>query len=212
MPQVPPYGGRGSHLAERGNRQEDERPADELREAVRARFEPGGDLAASLSGYELREGQLQMAEAVSRALAEERDAVVEAGTGVGKSLAYLVPAVLSRKQVVVTTATKSLQDQLWNKDIPFLQRVLGRFDAAVVKGMSNYLCLDRWEELNRQLDLSSNKGRDRVERWIRSTWSGELAVPRAKIWPSARLPFTHSSMRVSPPKSGTSARTSRRSS
>ncbi len=165
--------GRGRQARDSRERS-DEAGADELRAAVRAHFEPGGDLAASLPGYELREGQLQMAETVSRALAEERDAVVEAGTGVGKSLAYLVPAVLSRKQVVVTTATKSLQDQLWNKDIPFLQRVLGRFDAAIVKGMSNYVCLDRWEELNRQLDLSGNKGRDRVERWIRSTWTGEL--------------------------------------
>lgn len=143
-------------------------------EAVAA-FAPDGPLAAELEGYESRSGQVKMARTVVRSLQTGRHAVVEAGTGVGKSLAYLVPAVLSGKQTIVTTATRSLQDQLWRKDIPFLQRVLGDFSAAVVKGIGNYLCLDRWEELNSQLDLSLGaSGRAVVDRWIRITRSGEL--------------------------------------
>jgi ATP-dependent DNA helicase DinG len=99
-------------------------------------------------GGEKRPGQLAMAEAVARALAERRHLVVQAGTGTGKSLAYLLPAVRAGRRVVVATATKALQDQLATKDLPFLASVRppGSFSYAVLKGRSNYLCRQRVSE------------------------------------------------------------------
>lgn len=99
-------------------------------------------------GGEARPGQKAMAEAVARVLDGDRHLVVQAGTGTGKSLAYLIPAILSGKTVVVATATKALQDQLAKKDLPFLQEKLGRkFKFAVLKGRSNYICMQRLKEL-----------------------------------------------------------------
>ena len=149
-----------------------------------AAFSAQGCIATRLPGYEARRGQLTMVRTVARALRDGCHAVVEAGTGVGKSLAYLVPAVLSGQQVVVTTATRSLQDQLWHKDIPFLKEAIGSFSAAVVKGIGNYLCLDRWEELNQQLDLSlGGKGREEIARWLEATRTGELEELAAEYRP-----------------------------
>ena len=119
-------------------------------------FGPEGPLAQLLEGYELRPSQLQMAKAVQRAILERTTALIEAPTGTGKSLAYLLPALLSGKTVVVATANKSLQHQLHTKEIPFLSRVLGReIDAVVVKGRSNYVCTYKWEkEYQQQLWLA----------------------------------------------------------
>jgi ATP-dependent DNA helicase DinG len=110
---------------------------------------PGGAIARQLSNYEARTEQMQMAEAVEAAIAEPRHLMVEAGTGVGKSFAYLVPAILAAAEnpkfrVVVSTHTISLQEQLIHKDIPFLQSVMPEpFRAVLVKGRSNYLSLRR---------------------------------------------------------------------
>jgi ATP-dependent DNA helicase DinG len=109
--------------------------------------------AALPGGGESRPGQVEMAEAVARAIDAERPLVVQAGTGTGKSLAYLVPALLSGKRVVVATATKALQDQLAGKDLPFLAAHLGRpFSFAVLKGRSNYVCLQRVAEVGEGAD------------------------------------------------------------
>lgn len=98
-------------------------------------------------GGERREGQRQMASAVAEAIRDGGHVVVEAGTGTGKSLAYLVPAALAGKTTIVATATKALQDQLAGKDLPFLaERIPGGIDFAVLKGRSNYLCLQRLDE------------------------------------------------------------------
>jgi hypothetical protein len=105
-------------------------------------------VAALPSGGEARAGQRRMATLVAEAIASGRHLVVQAGTGTGKSLAYLVPAILSERKVVVATATKALQDQLATKDLPFLAEHLDvpvRF--AVLKGRSNYLCLQRVREV-----------------------------------------------------------------
>jgi ATP-dependent DNA helicase DinG len=103
-------------------------------------------------GGERRNGQQHMAVAVAEALHDETHLVVQAGTGTGKSLGYLVPAILSSKNVVVATATKALQDQLFNKDLPFLDQHLGvPFSYAMLKGRSNYFCLQRSNELRAQL-------------------------------------------------------------
>jgi ATP-dependent DNA helicase DinG len=111
-------------------------------------FGPDGLIAQSHPDYEYRPGQVDMARAVLRAFEEKRHLIVEAGTGTGKTLAYLVPAVASalagRGRVIVSTGTKNLQEQLMEKDIPFLQNVLPRrFAATYMKGRSNYLCLNR---------------------------------------------------------------------
>jgi ATP-dependent DNA helicase DinG len=108
---------------------------------------PGGLLAGALSGYESRPGQLQMAAAVRDALAGGRSLLVEAGTGTGKTLAYLVPAILSGMKVVVSTGTKNLQEQIFHKDVPLLRAELPTpFRATLMKGISNYLCLRRFSE------------------------------------------------------------------
>src|SRR5919199_6485920 len=111
-------------------------------------FGPEGLIARAHSEYEYRPGQIQMAEAVLRAFEEKRHLIVEAGTGTGKTLAYLVPAIAAAtgrgQRVIISTGTKNLQEQLMEKDIPFLQKVLPRkFSAAYMKGRSNYVCLQR---------------------------------------------------------------------
>lgn len=105
-------------------------------------FGPGGLLEQCMpQGYEHRRSQLEMAELLERAFATEQHAIVEAGTGTGKTLAYLIPAIRSGKRVVISTATKSLQEQLFQKDIPFLQRHFApNLKVAVMKGRSNFLC------------------------------------------------------------------------
>src|SRR5713101_8202092 len=115
---------------------------------------PGGTVAQRLNRFEVRPQQLAMAEAVAQAVAERRHLMVEAGTGVGKSFGYLVPAVLAATadkncRVVVSTHTISLQEQLIHKDIPFLQLVMPKpFQAVLVKGRGNYLSLRRLRVAN----------------------------------------------------------------
>jgi ATP-dependent DNA helicase DinG len=108
---------------------------------------PDGPLARAIEGYEHREAQLAMADAVEQALDHDGVLFVEAGTGTGKTLAYLVPAILSGRKVVVSTGTKTLQDQIMEHDLPLLERHLGLpVRAACMKGLGNYLCLRRFDE------------------------------------------------------------------
>lgn len=112
---------------------------------------PGGALEAALERYEHRPEQLKMAREVERALADRRYLLSEAGTGTGKTLAYLVPAALSGRKVVISTATKTLQEQIFFKDIPLLRDRVGLpFEAAYLKGRANYLCLFRFEAFDQQ--------------------------------------------------------------
>ncbi len=105
----------------------------------------GGILSQRLPNYEERPAQVEMAMVVARALNENVPAIIEAGTGTGKSLAYLVPAVRSGKVAIISTANKALQEQLFYKDIPFVQKHIKDFGAALVKGVGNYVCIDRLE-------------------------------------------------------------------
>ncbi len=117
---------------------------------VRGILGPDGALAAALPGYEFRPSQLELAEAVTQALDEGHALLAEAGTGTGKTLAYLVPAVLSKKRVIVSTATRTLQDQVFSKDIPLLRDALGLdVDASLLKGRTNYLCGLKFESFER---------------------------------------------------------------
>jgi ATP-dependent DNA helicase DinG len=120
-----------------------------LSELVDAAFAPDGALARAISDYEPRSGQTEMAAAVARAFERGGVLLAEAGTGTGKTLAYLVPAILNRQRVLVSTGTKNLQEQLFFKDIPALQQALGiPFTATCMKGRANYLCLHRLEQLS----------------------------------------------------------------
>lgn len=143
-------------------------------------FGPDGPLAAALDGYELRPSQVQMAQAVQRALINPSVALIEAPTGTGKSLAYLLPAILSGKTVVVATANKSLQNQLFTKDIPFLRTLLDRpISAVVVKGRSNFVCTLKWErELAEQRMFALYDREDEqvgeIRRWLDKTDTGDV--------------------------------------
>jgi len=146
-------------------------------------FGRGGLIARAHPDYEYRPGQIQMAEAVLRAFHEKRHLIVEAGTGTGKTLAYLVPAIaaaVSRGgRVVISTGTKNLQEQLMEKDIPFLQRVLQKkFTAAYMKGRSNYACMNRIKRAENApvLDgLDELDYFDEVRRWARDSETGDRA-------------------------------------
>jgi ATP-dependent DNA helicase DinG len=117
-------------------------------EAGRAAVEALRRVVATLPGAEERPGQDEMSYEIAQAIASGRSIIVQAGTGTGKSLGYLVPAILAGKRTVVATATKTLQDQLSRNDLPLLAASLGRdFSWAVVKGRSNYVCLQRLHEL-----------------------------------------------------------------
>lgn len=113
-------------------------------------FAPGGLLSQAHPNYEFRRGQLQMAEAVEKALQERRHLVVEAGTGTGKTLAYLLPVIRSGKRVIISTGTKNLQEQLFFKDIPFLEKHLGPLRVCYMKGRNNYLCRQKLYDLTDQ--------------------------------------------------------------
>ncbi len=109
-----------------------------------------GALSAAMPGFELRPPQVALAQAVEAALREGTHLIAEAGTGTGKTLAYLVPAVLSGKKIIISTATRNLQDQIFFKDIPLLRDQVGlSFDAALLKGRANYLCAHRFESFDR---------------------------------------------------------------
>jgi ATP-dependent DNA helicase DinG len=156
-------------------------------------FGPDGPLARALPGYAERPLQAAMAEAVGAALAELKPLIVEAGTGTGKTFAYLVPALLSGRSVILSTGTRTLQDQLFRRDVPMLARALGMpVKFALLKGRSNYLCRHRLELANLQaglLDRGAARNLRRVSLWAAGTSSGDLAeltdLPeQSPLWPS----------------------------
>jgi len=138
-------------------------------------LEPGGILARELGDYEDRPGQRRMAAAVENALDRGGVALIEAGTGTGKTLAYLIPAVLSGLRVVVSTGTKALQDQIIRSDVPLVQNLVDEpFTAHVVKGASNYLCRRRFgEALFGPGDAKTAAILERVDEWSRDTVTGD---------------------------------------
>jgi ATP-dependent DNA helicase DinG len=159
-------------------------------------FAPGGILSRTHPAYEFRRGQLQMAEAVELALEEKRHLIVEAGTGTGKTLAYLVPVIRSGKRVIISTGTKNLQEQLFYKDVPFLEQALaqarvgaashaveprphpGTLSVCYMKGRNNYLCRKKLYDLTTQPVLS---GLEEIEQyraiavWEKNTATGDRA-------------------------------------
>ena len=141
-------------------------------------FAPGGILAQSSLPFEYRPGQLEMAKAVERALAERRHLIVEAGTGTGKTLAYLLPALRTGQRVIVSTGTKALQDQLYFRDIPFLETLLGPLRVCYMKGRANYLCRHKLTALRMQPILSGLEEIDQyrqISEWEQTTATGDRA-------------------------------------
>jgi ATP-dependent DNA helicase DinG len=168
-------------------------------------FAPGGVLSRTHPAYEFRRGQLQMAQAVEQALEEKRHLIVEAGTGTGKTLAYLMPVIRSGKRVIISTGTKNLQEQLFYKDIPFLEQALfanhvgtasavrpqqepGKLSVCYMKGRNNYLCRKKLYDLTDQPVLS---GLDEIAQyyamaaWEKTTQTGDRAelaeLPEASL-------------------------------
>ncbi len=158
-------------------------------------FAPGGVLSKTHPAYEFRRGQLQMAQAVEEALEQKRHLIVEAGTGTGKTLAYLVPVIRSGKRVIISTGTKNLQEQLFYKDVPFLEQALGsglsdgsRLSVCYMKGRNNYLCRKKLYDLTDQPVLS---GLEEIEQyraiaaWEKTTSTGDRAelaeLPEASL-------------------------------
>ena len=168
-----------------------------LTEAVMSAFGRGGALARADEGHVEREVQLRMALGVARAIEERSALVVEAGTGVGKTFAYLVPTLLSGARALVSTATKSLQDQLFLRDIPRLREALQLpVTVALLKGRGSYLCLHRMNQARQSAELPdrwAERTLAKVERWSHSTVSGDLAELEGLDERSSVIPLVTSS-------------------
>ncbi|MFL7864650.1 ATP-dependent DNA helicase [Vibrio cincinnatiensis] len=143
-------------------------------------FSQHGALGKAIPGFQGRQAQVDMAKAVAKAIEQQSQLVVEAGTGTGKTFAYLVPALLSGKKVIISTGSKNLQEQLFHRDLPLMVNALGfHGQVALLKGRSNYLCLDR---LSRQMVESHNSESDpalltqlvKVRSWSSETKTGDL--------------------------------------
>ena len=169
-------------------------PSGDLVQQVERIFSPNG-LLSRARNFEFRPQQQEMAVAVARALARREHLAVEAGTGVGKSLAYLVPAILAavgRKQkAVVSTHTINLQEQLSEKDLPMLAQILPvKFSFTMLKGRANYLCTRRLHKAMQQADSlftsSETQELQRIYEWSRETRDGSLSdfevEPDPKVW------------------------------
>lgn len=156
---------------------------------------------ASASGYEVRTGQLDMAEAVEAALGEGRVLLCEAGTGTGKTFAYLVPALLSGKKVIVSTATRALQDQIYARDLPRVLDALGIAPrVALLKGLGNYLCLRRFEQFRSGGRTGDARVAALLESWREETETGDIAelVTISEDHPALREVVSSSDTRVGP--------------
>ncbi|TAG25408.1 MAG: ATP-dependent DNA helicase [Burkholderiales bacterium] len=148
-----------------------------LTEAVAANFDDGSLLGQATEAFAQRSGQREMAEAVAQTIESGGALVVEAGTGVGKTFAYLVPALLSGERVMVSTATKALQDQLFSRDLPRLLKALGLpARTALLKGRSSYLCIHRMKLARQEhVERSALLALAKIEKWAVTTSSGDLA-------------------------------------
>ena len=188
--------------------------------AASAALEALAAVTAALPAAEDRPGQREMTELVAASIERGRHLVVQAGTGTGKTLAYLVPAITSGKRTVVATATKALQDQLATKDLPFLAEELSELghdiDWAVLKGRSNYVCLQRLREMSQpstgQLELEELSATNKLEikkiaEWAGTSetgdqaemeWSPSVQAATAARWARSASPRPHDDGRRPP--------------
>jgi ATP-dependent DNA helicase DinG len=150
-------------------------------------FGPRGPIATALEGFEARPGQVQMAQLIERGFLEGVHTIVEAGTGVGKSLAYLVPALRAGKKVVVSTGTIALQEQLVRKDIPLVVNALGiTARVELLKGRSHYLCRQKYETMSAERLVAPSAAMEKLWHWAERTETGDRAelpfAPRGEDW------------------------------
>ena len=150
-------------------------------------FAPDGPVARTLAGFEARPGQVQMAQLIERGFLEGVHTIVEAGTGVGKSLAYLIPALRSGKKVVLSTGTIALQEQLYGKDIPLVLAALGiPARVALVKGRNHYLCKQKFERMRAERLIPGSRGMQLLWEWAGRTATGDRSelpfVPASDDW------------------------------
>ena len=142
-------------------------------------FSHDGPLSTVISGYQPRAAQLEMADAIADAIASKQNLIAEAGTGTGKTFAYLAPAILSGKKTIISTGTKNLQDQLFNKDLPVIRKAMKTpFMAALLKGRSNYLCTYRLENsLTSTLGFSKEDAQAlaQINAWAKRTKTGDTS-------------------------------------
>jgi ATP-dependent DNA helicase DinG len=145
---------------------------------VEQAFSTSGILSKVLTGYSPRQAQIDMAKDVGHAIEQKSCLIVEAGTGTGKTFAYLIPSLLSEKKVIVSTGTKNLQEQLYHKDIPLIRNAMAtNVQVALLKGRSNYLCIYRLElyvKERGQLDASMLTDFVKIRTWSNSTRSGDI--------------------------------------
>ena len=150
-----------------------------LSEKITDAFSPEGTLSQNIHGFRPRDAQLEMAQAVGRAVEFAKSAVIEAGTGTGKTFAYLVPALLSGKKTIISTGSKNLQDQLFNRDLPTIQKALKyKGKVALLKGRANYLCLERLDQVIAMGvvgDKSVLADLAKVRKWHTGTKTGDLS-------------------------------------
>jgi ATP-dependent DNA helicase DinG len=166
-----------------------------LAQAVAANFDDGSLLGLATEAFAQRSGQREMAEAVAQTIETGGALVVEAGTGVGKTFAYLVPALLSGERVMVSTATKALQDQLFSRDLPRLLKALGLpARTALLKGRSSYLCIHRMKLARQEhVERSALLALAKIEKWAVTTTSGDLAELPSLDERSSIIPLVTSS-------------------
>jgi ATP-dependent DNA helicase DinG len=153
-------------------------------------FGPESPLKSLLPGYQPREGQAWMAEAVADALARDGKLVVEAGTGTGKTFAYLLPALMSGRKTIISTGTKALQDQLYHRDLPLIGKAVGRpVTTALLKGRANYLCLQRLDSVAGHAAAGTQvDDLKAIREWRHRTTSGDRAeltevAEDSAVWP-----------------------------
>ena len=163
---------------------------------IESYFGPGGLLEQKSRDYEIRAGQIEMAQAVDRAITEKRHLSIEAPCGIGKTYAYLIPAIehaiATDSRVVVCTANIALQEQIVEKDLPGLAKIMPKkFTWALIKGINNYLCLDRFEETSKELmhvsfDRKELRHFQKIQEWAEETKSGDLSdldfEPEDAVW------------------------------
>ena len=168
----------------------------DLAREVRAAFAVDGPLCRAADRFVARAGQIDMAVAVATAIENAEALVVEASTGVGKTFSYLVPALLSGERVVVSTATKALQDQLFGRDLPRLVEALSvPVSAALLKGRASYVCLHRVETARQEISVTDRgalRTLAKIEQWAKTTQVGDLAELSGLDERSALIPLVTS--------------------
>lgn len=169
-----------------------------MKQTVQQCFSDQGALAKAIPGFKARQSQLDMANAVAATIKDKKQLVVEAGTGTGKTFAYLAPAMLEGKKVIVSTGTKALQEQLFHRDLPLVkQAIKPRMKTALLKGRANYLCLYRMDQYGQHPPFDDDDfvtDLSKVRRWSSETDSGDLGELTSIEENSRVIPFVTSSV------------------